>query len=644
MNNLIFIFKGILYLSAISSILIVLIVLIKKLCSSILAPKWHYYIWVLLLIRLMIPYSPESSISVFNLFYIVTENINLPVDEFRTLFQGNNTNEIDSTTGLMGNTNANGFYSDPTDSTTVTNNTNINSGNTEQGSNTNTTNLNQSNKDISNYYAFSIAALLWLLVVLLLSIYVIYINVSFSLKVHKNYVEVQDERLNGILLECKKRMKILRNISLLTSKAKRTPSLYTFFKPKILISENYMNQLSDDEIMYIFMHELSHYKRKDIIMNWVLTCLQVIYFFHPLVWYAIKRIHEDCEVACDEKALSYIKEEEYNQYGNTIIKLIKLVSESNFIPVTAGISKNKSSYRRRIIMISKYKKGRWTKSLLGFALILFIGSIGLTGCKQTEKNNTNQLQTSAGATDQTVTDNNTDPENIDSDNTVSGSDESNSTESNSIETSNDADNNGTESLSESSENQAGIDVSNPSEGTLGTSEPSGDSADEPKPAQSDTGNTNSSSTSEAVAGSADNSNPVSSDGTFASSSSQGYLGEWKISKVIAFGSVGTYSKEDAESLIGKSITFSSDKANYFGDSPSVMKESTSNPDYLETNLTSSDFTTNYRMTFDKLGITSDSITEVTVTNKDGFVSNFLVKDDNTLIISGGGTYFELTRK
>jgi hypothetical protein len=50
------------------------------------------------------------------------------------------------------------------------------------------------------------------------------------------------------------------------------------------------------------------------------------------------------------------------------------------------------------------------------------------------------------------------------------------------------------------------------------------------------------------------------------------------------------------------------------------------------------------MTFEKLGIKADSIPQVTVSDSNGNSFTFLMKDNNTLIVIGGGTYFELQRK
>lgn len=123
-----------------------------------------------------------------------------------------------------------------------------------------------------------------------------------------------------------------------------------------------------------------------------------------------------------------------------------------------------------------------------------------------------------------------------------------------------------------------------------------------------------------------------------------FYGEWVINQVLAYGQAGTYSSEDAESLIGKSLSFSADRASFFGDQPSDIAKVITNPVYKKTVISKSDFVTTYRMSFDKLGVKADSISDVTVSdsNRTGFI--FFIKDDNTLIIYGGGTYFELVRK
>ncbi len=123
-----------------------------------------------------------------------------------------------------------------------------------------------------------------------------------------------------------------------------------------------------------------------------------------------------------------------------------------------------------------------------------------------------------------------------------------------------------------------------------------------------------------------------------------YYGKWIISRVLAFGQGGTYSKEDAEGLIGKEMSFSADSVTCFGDKVSDLDNIAKAPTYAATAYSASDFLSYYRMSFDLLGLDGDKVTEISARDSEGNGCTILIKDENTLIVVGGGTYFELSRK
>lgn len=123
-----------------------------------------------------------------------------------------------------------------------------------------------------------------------------------------------------------------------------------------------------------------------------------------------------------------------------------------------------------------------------------------------------------------------------------------------------------------------------------------------------------------------------------------YYGQWTITNVPVYGSAGTYSKEDAEKLIGKNLSFSADEATVFTDQPSDTATVIKDPSYKIDTISGSDFLTNFNMSLDKLGIDADSVTEVTISGPDGGAYILLIKDSDTMILATGGTYFELARE
>jgi hypothetical protein len=122
-----------------------------------------------------------------------------------------------------------------------------------------------------------------------------------------------------------------------------------------------------------------------------------------------------------------------------------------------------------------------------------------------------------------------------------------------------------------------------------------------------------------------------------------FYGNWVISQVLAYGRVGTYSKEDAEALIGNTLIFSPEQATCFGDQASYLEQVAANPVYTQTELSATEFMTNFQNTFENLGITADTIKQVSVADSAGNGCIFFVVDENTLIIYGGGTFFQLER-
>lgn len=122
-----------------------------------------------------------------------------------------------------------------------------------------------------------------------------------------------------------------------------------------------------------------------------------------------------------------------------------------------------------------------------------------------------------------------------------------------------------------------------------------------------------------------------------------FYGQWQIKKVLASAPVSTYSNDDIKTIVGKKLVFSKESANCFGDTTDALNNTAVNPTYKKTVISKNDFETNNRVTFDKLGIKGDNITEIDVADTKGNGCTFFIKDNNTLILFGGGEYFKLSR-
>ena len=189
--------------------------------------------------------------------------------------------------------------------------------------------------------------------------------------------------------ECTRKMGIRRNLPIIITNRIDAPCLYGIVSPKLLLPRPLVNRLNDENIRHIFIHELSHYKRKDILINWLAVATQIVHWFNPLIWYSFARMREDCELACDADALCSLMPEEYQSYGLSIISLVT-PAQSPWLPGTTGFFGNKNNFqiKKRIKMIKFFKKPtlKWTLT----AVVIFI-SLGLVGF-------TNSISNAAPAT------------------------------------------------------------------------------------------------------------------------------------------------------------------------------------------------------------------------------------------------------
>lgn len=362
-------FKTIFYLSFMGSIVTGIIILIKQLFKNKLSAKWHYYIWLFLILRLIIPYEPQTNFSIFNLFSNISKSLQISstkIAKENVVFNSSkdeNGNSINKAVNNKSQAAEKGIKQNSTE----------NSAGTEKGINKET----PINGWIENNKSFSInyLSIIWAVGILIIILYILAVNIrlhSITNKLNK----YENDQINKLLEECKTKININSNVAIIINKHNKAPHLLGIFKPKIIISSQIIDKFSLEEIRYIFLHELFHLKKKDILINWIIILVQAVHWFNPVIWYALHKMKQDCEISCDEMVLNCINTKEAINYGQTILNLAKAFSNNNLTPGVTAIV-NKSEARRRIIMISNFNKKskKWTAAAI--MLTLVVGGVSL---------------------------------------------------------------------------------------------------------------------------------------------------------------------------------------------------------------------------------------------------------------------------
>ena len=133
----------------------------------------------------------------------------------------------------------------------------------------------------------------------------------------------------------------------------------------------------------VFLHELAHVRRADILLNWLMLFVRSLHWFNPLVWLAMRRLRADRELVCDAMVLAHLAAEERRIYGNTLIRLLNDFPAAGFFPSLAPVINHKNEIKRRIIMIAEFKpEGRVARAL---SAMLIVAVCGFTFTRAAEK-------------------------------------------------------------------------------------------------------------------------------------------------------------------------------------------------------------------------------------------------------------------
>lgn len=362
--------------SIMASILVGLILCIKVLFRNKLTPRWQYMLWIILIIRLVLPWSPDSSYSIYSVLtyknddaFISSRN---PVTIFLSKEHMQELKGIDDT-------------KIPTKEDTYTSSSTQN----DQANKTQTHNNEKQDDETVPFY--TICIYIWLTGVILLSFATFIMNRRLLLYIKKQPV-ITDEKIVQIFEKCKQSMSVQRDVPLLVSGKVSSPTVFGFIRPKLLLSTVHMKILDEQQLRYIFYHELAHIKRRDVGVNWLMHGLLILNWFNPILWYAYSCMREDQELACDALALTCINSEEQIAYGHTIISLLEHYSGYYQVPSVANFSKNKRMLKRRILMIKKFKKNSYRWSALGVVAVIAVSSVSLLNARADIPTNSEKQQ------------------------------------------------------------------------------------------------------------------------------------------------------------------------------------------------------------------------------------------------------------
>jgi len=165
------------------------------------------------------------------------------------------------------------------------------------------------------------------------------------------------------------------------------PALYGVIRPKVLIPPSVLSNISKSELNLILLHELGHWKRKDLWVNFMLAILQVIYWFNPFVWLAFHRVKVESERATDVWVLKRCGVDHSISYGEMLFSLLKdKPSRGNLGSGIVSVIESPRDLKRRMKGIVSFKgKSSFLSVVCSLVVMLVIAAACLTQAPAGEK-------------------------------------------------------------------------------------------------------------------------------------------------------------------------------------------------------------------------------------------------------------------
>ncbi len=178
--------------------------------------------------------------------------------------------------------------------------------------------------------------------------------ISFSAKL--NYtLTLPDDRLTEVYIEACRRLNLDRNPLLHVSGGVGSPVHYGFITKKIVVPAD----VSEESLVNVLSHELTHYKRGDLWVKLIALAANSINWFNPFVYFAVRELNDEMELSCDELVLRGLNEEERITYSRALLETAGRCNNVH-IGLTTHFDSKESKVKKRIMNIldtTKKKKG-----------------------------------------------------------------------------------------------------------------------------------------------------------------------------------------------------------------------------------------------------------------------------------------------
>jgi beta-lactamase regulating signal transducer with metallopeptidase domain len=184
----------------------------------------------------------------------------------------------------------------------------------------------------------------WIIGAILVGLY----GVLDRLRVHRlvSRARPAPDHLAARYSELTRSLRIKRPPRLRVTDMLESPALVGTIGPTILLPAWMADRASDAQLDWSLRHELTHWKLGDTFADLVRQIAKILFFFHPVTWWASRKWEEYAELACDRVLVG--TECEAESYAGELYQMLAQIHGRRMRPAMGGLFATRTQIGRRI--------------------------------------------------------------------------------------------------------------------------------------------------------------------------------------------------------------------------------------------------------------------------------------------------------
>jgi beta-lactamase regulating signal transducer with metallopeptidase domain len=175
------------------------------------------------------------------------------------------------------------------------------------------------------------------------------------------------------MADCANRLGLRHVPRVVVTRRLASPAVFGAFRPVLLMPKGYLSKLSRRDTEHMLLHELAHVKRGDLVMHSLYMLLQIAYWYNPLLWLVRRQMHHLRELSCDATVANLLRERTL-AYRQTLLETARRLLAASVEPGLGLLGLFEDS-NRLLVRLNWLTKPTWRYRTMKRAIVVAIAAL-----------------------------------------------------------------------------------------------------------------------------------------------------------------------------------------------------------------------------------------------------------------------------